>query len=104
MLGWHQRGNLVEIERLSLEQLNEKCNRRDKDIENVLSKLSSLLAKLIEIAKSQESGTTLSVITGMKSNHEHILKVYKLKEEKQNLPDDLVKYLKQTRSSQTDQE
>lgn len=60
-------------------------------MEDSLSKLSKLLSKLIEIVKSQEPGAMLSVIP---YNMGKELKVYKAKENKQSLPDDLVEYLK----------
>ena len=86
LIGWHNKGMLQKIERLTFETLTNRCNRTKDSIKSVASKLNDLLLKLKVFALSQpENGDMYSII--FENNQpKNTVKIYKCIESKQCLP------------------
>lgn len=54
VIGWHERGNLKKIEKLTFNQVTERSNRNRSSTINSLAKLNDLLKKIKEIADNKK--------------------------------------------------
>ncbi len=54
MIGWHNRGFVKRIERISYDEVTDRSNRTKKTIHEAMSKVADILTKLRDFALSQD--------------------------------------------------
>lgn len=91
VIGWHQRGMLKVIEKLTFDQVTQKCNRTKNSIKKSTNKLHSLLEKLFHFA-SKENDDVFSIVF-LKEDREKSLKIYKCPSHHGSLPKNIAKTL-----------
>ena len=77
LIGWHQRGMLKKIEKLTFNQVTQKCSRTDNSIRESTKKLHSLLQKLIDFMSTSFDKDDVFSIVYYKEDNEKSLKIYK---------------------------
>lgn len=92
VLGWHNRGMLEKIEKLSFTEVSKRCKRTKENIHVSMSTLTDLLNKFKEFGMAQEADGTLysAVYDNTKTNTNNSIKIYKSIVSMQCLPKDLM--------------
>jgi hypothetical protein len=81
---------LQKVEKLSFDQVTQKCERKKNETQSSMSKLNDLFHKLKEIAsKEGDDSLTYSIIYFHESN-EDALQIFKTSNQVQCLPEELV--------------
>ena len=93
LIGWHNKGMLQKIERLTFETLTVRCNRTKSSIKSVMSKLSHLLVKLKAFALDQPDNDDMYSVIFENNQSNNTVKIYKCIESKQCLPSHYMKQL-----------
>jgi hypothetical protein len=98
VIGWHSRGSLLDVEKLSFKDVSERCGRSGLDTETLLGKLSCLLGELKELA-AKEDGVKFSAIF-MPGDLEFQLKIFKINDQDKTeyLPKDILADLREKMS------
>jgi hypothetical protein len=97
VIGWHSRGSLLDVEKLSFKdvsercELSEQCGRSGLDTETLLGKLSCLLGELKELA-AKEDGVKFSAICTLSDSKLFNLKIFKINDQDKTeyLPKDIL--------------
>jgi hypothetical protein len=90
LVGWHKRGMLQKVEKLSFDQVTQKCEKKKNEIQSSMSKLNDLFHKLKAIAlKEGDDSQTYSIIYYHESN-EDALQIFKTSNQSQCLSGELV--------------
>ena len=92
VIGWHVRGQLQKIEKLSFDQVTQRSNRSTADTEKSLAKLHDLLDRIRKLAlsiKERQNGIespVYSIIFDQTGSNQEIT-IYKCANHKGALPD-----------------
>ncbi len=93
VIGWHSRGMLKKIEKLTFPQVTIRCNRLPDSIRKSTNKLHSLLLELTRfLSKEKDSGNVYSLVF-FKEDNEQSLKIYKCAGHSGSLPKEFAKTL-----------
>jgi len=90
LVGWHQRGMLQKVEKLSFDQVTQKCERKKNETQSSMSKLNDLLHKLKAIASKEGDDSLLYSIIYFHESNEDALQIFKTSNQAQCLPEELV--------------
>ena len=85
IIGWHLKGKLQRIDRLSFQQVTEKCQRNEMSIANSTRMMHDLLLKLKTITKDSKDRTVFSIIYHKEKN-ENAIDIYECPNHKGSLP------------------
>ena len=91
LLGWHFRGTLQKVEKLTLEQVTQRCDRDNKNTRVALGKLNHLLHTLKSIAFKEDDESIVYAAIFHQERHENSLEIFKTSIQKQLLSQDLIK-------------
>ena len=76
LIGWHSRGMLVDIEKLTFPQVTRRCGRSPQAIRNSMAKLHDLLIRLKSLMTEEKDNVVFSVIFHKEDSFDSI-KIYK---------------------------
>ena len=89
LLGWHKKGKLQKIERLSFDEVTEKCGREKDEIQKSIGKLHALLKMIKEIIKNQGDHGSVFALVYDKDAGENSLEIFEVSNHSGCLPHEL---------------
>lgn len=89
-IGIHAYGKIEKIEKLTLENVAEKCNKRKETIERSMNKLHDLLTKVKDLAMNPDNGPFMMSIVFEKEYDLDVIRVFKT-ENTMDVPNSLYK-------------
>ena len=89
LLGWHKKGNLQKIERLSFDEVTERCGRKKADTQKSIGKLHALLKMIKEIIKNQGDHGSVFALVYDKDAGENSLEIFEVSNHSGCLPHEL---------------
>ena len=89
MIGWHNRGFVKKIERISYDEVTDRSNRTKKTIHEAISKVTDILTKLRDFALSQDEDNARYSAVFDGDSYNGCVNVYKCNESKEIIPSKL---------------
>ena len=89
MIGWHNRGFVKKIERISYDEVTDRSNRTKKTIHEAISKVTDILTKLRDFALSQDEDRAIYSAVFDGDSYNDCVNVYKCNESKEIIPSKL---------------
>jgi hypothetical protein len=89
MIGWHNRGFVKKIERISYDEVTDRSNRTKKTIHEAMSKVADILTKLRDFALSQDEDRAIYSAVFDGDSYNDCVNVYKCNESKEIIPSKL---------------
>ena len=93
LIGWHSRGMLQKIEKLSFSQVTQRSGREKRDIQVVTSKLNDLLTKLKVFASKDCNDQQIYSIIFHRESNENSIEIFSTSNKTQCLPQSLLEKL-----------
>ena len=89
MIGWHTRGLVKKIERISYDEGTDRSNRTKKTIHEAISKVTDILTKLRDFALRQDEDNARYSAVFDGDSYNGCVNVYKCNESKEIIPSKL---------------